>query len=554
MTNTIVVTRYFDHLNPDFQGNPLIEVIPDLSRIQIQTAMSLRISCDKDERSHSAELRMQYLYRLARYFAPLRHQVDMGFDAWSLLLEGYRSRNPLRRQTTVSFNELCDLISTGKSLFNDDDSFSSSPLAAAIIGTPGCGKSKSLQMLLRTFPHHLLHHADHDQLYQLLYLWVEAPDTDGYMSLLNQIYGRLAEIAEDAGLITPSLGKRTRGDLERAIAILVRKLNLGILVVDEIQHIVAGSKGIDAATMKFLTGFINRLGIPVIVIGTWPSVAVLGKEFRLSRRFSGRGSYWVRRMKNEAIWRTFVKGLFQYQWTKENVEYEPAYGNLFYHHCQGVQDLAVKLMMLAQLDAIRSNQEKLSVALFEETVAKHWDLVAPAVRQLRQGRDERNPVLWDLDPPDFEKYFQALVTSNNLSAAFGKSLKPAGIAVEAKVAAVGGGLEALGGLAPGEARPLAEKLVSENPHKSAAKLVESQTKKIPRTRIRTPKNDAERKRIETIITGLRSEDFRRICFEGVQEKRSSIESLFLLNRIETFDNLMSIFQEPGTSSASTTHS
>lgn len=70
---------------------------------------------------------------------------------------------------------------------------------------------------------------------------------------------------------------------------LVRQFQIGILVIDEIQHLSEAKGGGSDKMLNFFVTLVNTIGIPVVMIGTTKAMSILQSEFRQARRGSGQG-------------------------------------------------------------------------------------------------------------------------------------------------------------------------------------------------------------------------------------------------------------------------
>jgi len=65
---------------------------------------------------------------------------------------------------------------------------------------------------------------------------------------------------------------------------------------------------------------VNTIGVPVILVGTPRALSFLQKEFQQAKRACGQGDALWEHMENDNEWRRFVKAIWKYQYTKNNVE------------------------------------------------------------------------------------------------------------------------------------------------------------------------------------------------------------------------------------------
>lgn len=540
-----IVREYFETLNADFRGNPLVTAFPPIDHDTVADLMQNVVHFDAQERTHSGELRIQYVMRLLNFFLPLNHQSDFCLRLWSLICYGYKLRNPLKRASRNAFAELMQQIRTkGVRACKDGTAFDAM-LCALLIGTPGTGKTTSIKSFLARLGPGLLHHTAHGEMYQLLYITVQAPKSGSAKALAQEIFNVLRSRAIEAGLPMPyTQGKpKTEAELAQAITVLAQKLHLGVLVLDELQHLYRGNEGSDNDAMKFLMGVINRLGIPVLLVGTWECAGLLGLETRIARRATGPADAQFRRMQNDEEWKVFMSALFSHQFTRSVVELSDDLCDTFYFHTQGIQDLAVKLMMVSQIDVIVDESERLTRASVDATAKRHFPLIAPIVRMLRDGRRETDPTLWDMEPSDLDAYMQAFAASARVTIRRGNDRRAMTIAQRAGVAeAVAASLEATQNVGSEDASALADAAVTAAPHLPAAdhvaKILTDITGKAPRPT--KSRSSARQKDVSDAILAFDDSDLRKILFRVTRESDQPVE---IENAIRKAGHLSALTEE-----------
>ena len=166
---------------------------------------------------------------------------------------------------------------------------------------------------------------------------------------------------------------------------LVRQFQIGILVIDEIQHLSEAKGGGSDKMLNFFVTLVNTIGLPVVMIGTTKAMSILQGEFRQARRGSGQGGLIWDRMKNDAVWQVFVKSMWRYQWTKKHVPYSEEMVNMLYDESQRIIDIAVKLYAIVQIEAITSGVDSFSASDIHKVAEKKLGLVKLMLDALRSG-------------------------------------------------------------------------------------------------------------------------------------------------------------------------
>lgn len=406
----LTVEKYFPAANSDYRDNPAVELFPPLTKAQIAAALCSPVRYDDAERSHSVDLRMQYVHRLLRFFVPFSAQVDFAFNLWTTILQSYARRNPLTRATQTAFIEMVEAFAMDSYVPNPDSSLLDSPNCITLLGTPGCAKSSVSRGLLKKLSMDgVFYHPLRGGFFQKLYVWVEAPNAKHPKSLAWSVYDALYEALQATGATRAKLKPSESATvIGREAAVIARRLSIGVIVVDEIQHTVHGRAGMDEHSMEFLTTLINRVDCPVLLIGTWKACAILRSELRLGRRAISPASAYFYRLQPGDDWDAFVDALLTLQYTTEKVEPTPELRKAIYFYTQGVPDVTVKLLAIAQLEAITSGLEMISESLISGCAERHLLLIAPAIQAMRDGAKEDAPTTWDAEPRDFATYFACL--------------------------------------------------------------------------------------------------------------------------------------------------
>lgn len=374
---------------PEYTGNPFIARLPDLQTTRELHNQLLSVPYfEERETAYPAHVRKHCVVRLAKCFLPQARQVELA-DKFSLLLrQGYVGRNPLTHEYLHHLQNGFDRIE-GKSL----EAAVSKPVqntanSFALLGCPGVGKTLAMNCVLEQYPQ-VIRHEQPRVLVQIVWLRLEAPALGSLKQLCIDFFEAVDK------LIGTDYVKRyaTGTGVEQMLVHMayVSQLHaLGVLVIDEIQHLRGVKVGADAL-MKFLVKLVNTIGLPVIPIGTLGALDILRGSFSQARRSTGLGSLLWDRISPDEVWDNFLKKLWKYQWTTPRTELTDELNAAFYDESQGVADLAVKLFMLAQLRLVSISEvrkdipETLTVDLIRRVAKEEFFLVAPMIEALREN-------------------------------------------------------------------------------------------------------------------------------------------------------------------------
>jgi hypothetical protein len=166
---------------------------------------------------------------------------------------------------------------------------------------------------------------------------------------------------------------------------------LGLLVIDEIQHLTAAKGSDREELLNFLVTLVNKISVPVMIIGTPKSLPLLQGAFRQARRASGLGSLFWDRMRPGRTWDDFIDRMWAHQWTQEPTTLTDELRAVLYDESQGVVDIVVKLYVLAQIRVIQHaaldprRSEVIDAEILRRTASEHLALVKPMLDALRSG-------------------------------------------------------------------------------------------------------------------------------------------------------------------------
>jgi len=260
----------------------------------------------------------------------------------------------------------------------------------SIVGHSGAGKSTAVNRILSMYPQVIFHGCYKDRLFthsQIVYIKLECP-YDGTLSGLCKSF--FAEI--DRLLDTTTYEHYVRRGQPRIDDLLLRMENLafrhsiGVLVIDEIQNL-RKAKGDGANDMlDFLLWLDNKLGIPVVLVGTPRALPVLTGEFRRARRAAGQEAISWNRMREESDdWKLFTDTLWKYQYVQTNCPLTPQLRHTLYYESQGIADIAVKVYLLAQIEAMTNRTEVLTSESLITAAHHRLGFVQPFLADLRNN-------------------------------------------------------------------------------------------------------------------------------------------------------------------------
>ncbi|MBB3005010.1 hypothetical protein FHX57_007397 [Paraburkholderia tropica] len=394
----LVTAGYVESPIAQYQGNPLIEALPSI-RAEADAAAALAMFPEEpgSEVGLSKEIRLHCIDRVLQLVQPLQIHLELESALSSLIRSGYVGRNPLAHSTWRHMYALA-LGQTSES------GFRSTASTLSVVGLSGIGKSTALESILRLYPQAIRHQQYRGrELVQVQIPWlkIECP-FDGSLTGLCHAFFR----AIDRAIGDERYAKRYRS--LRGIVPLVHQIEqiasthfVGVLIIDELQHLRVAKTGGKENMLNFFVNLINSIGIPVVFVGTNSMIDLFSDVMRNARRATGLGlSDFRQPASDDPAWALLVDAAWQYQWIRHAEPLTAELRNVLYDLTQGVTDILIKLLVLAQRHAIHTGEERLTVRLLRTIADTRMQLLKPALDALRSGDTKRMARFEDLLPPD----------------------------------------------------------------------------------------------------------------------------------------------------------
>lgn len=404
-------------MSSDYENNAYIAALPPtLTRPEWVRRLDYLPHRDEAERGLPHQDRYLCALRVLRFFRAGARQADFarGFDA--VLREGYRGRDDstraheMRMHAIATARETGDLKAAGAPIVIRNAS------SSALIGVPGMGKTATLDRVLARYPQVVRH--PHGQV-QIVWLKLECPSMGAIRQTCKAFLKSVDDVLGQKTYQNMWSGKHVSDDdLMDAMVTVANIHSLGCLVIDEIQHL--GKAGDEQhVLMTFLTTLVNKIGVPVLFVGTMAAFERFSKTGRMGRRAIGPASaVWHQYKPGDDQWQVFVEELWEYQWTAQRTPPTPELLDALYARSQGVVDIVTKLWFAVQAAAIDDNEasggetpEVITVKLINDVADVH---LAPMERLLKGIRENDHKVIAEYDDvkPRTQEFWNSLKERN----------------------------------------------------------------------------------------------------------------------------------------------
>ena len=333
--------------------NPLIEALPGcLDVAQFERQIKCCPPPPQACQSMSMAERRQGLALLPTVFIPLDYMYYIYDSLYRMLQSSYHTLTSRERVTRIN------------ALFSNSSvtGYGAQAQSGALLGTPGIGKTSTLKRCLMLMPQVVSHETYLGKAFytkQVLWLHVECPSDASQKTMAYNIV-RALDMAVGSNHLDYLL--RAHAGSASAVATYIKTLcvtyNVGLLVVDEIQNVVATAQRTNRIKplIRFLTELTNDTCTAVYFTGTTLAESVFQSEEYLRRRTRGPR---LLPFKPDGAYRSFLSSLWPYQYTPEQSVLTDKLANQIYDYSGGIPAYISKILEEAQAQTLMRGVDKI---------------------------------------------------------------------------------------------------------------------------------------------------------------------------------------------------
>lgn len=412
MNKKVHKAEYIPQIIEDYKDNPFIEALPPIipSMSEAVKKLSVKPPYNDGERELDQYYRLHCTLRLSRYFQPLYTHLDIEQRISRSIRQGYVTRNPFSPEYVQRIRKCNDAAKERGLEKVDFRDVRSTAMGFTMIGMSGVGKTTAIDRILSMYPQCITHTKYKNKPFcmkQIVWMKLDCPFDGSIKGLCLNFFSELDRVlGSDYAEKFISL-RYTVDTLLVKMSHLASTHGLGILVIDEIQHLNHAKSGGSEKMLNFFVTLVNTIGVPVVLIGTSKALPILQSEFRQARRGSGQGDLIWDRMKNDESWEIMMKSMWKYQWTKDKCPLTDEIKDVLYDETQGIIDLAVKLYGISQLKAIFDGSEIITAESIRESAKENLKLVQPMLAALRSGDMREIMKYEDIRPISLDEYISS---------------------------------------------------------------------------------------------------------------------------------------------------
>lgn len=401
-----VIAVYHKSTIPAYQGNPLIEALPPLNNfIDDSSALKGKLCCSSEDIHQSGVDRAHSICRVIDdFFQPLSQHIQLHERISLMIRGGYVGRNPETGDWARHIQNGYERVLSGNLKAIKFTEVNSTAQSMTLIGCSGNGKTTAMKQLLSLYPQVIYH--PNTNLEQIVYLKIDCSH-DGSLKELCLNFFRAIDRALGTSNYEKQYSTSKRPSIETLLAAMAQVANahaLGVLIIDEIQHLSRSRSGGSEKMLNFFVTLVNTIGLPVILVGTPRARKIFEADMRSARRGSGLGAIFWDPMEDGREWNALTDKLWFLQWLQKRDEVlSDGIRALWYDLSQGVLDIVVKLFVLCQLRAITTKVERITPKLMQQVYNDELIPVHPMLAALRSNDPEEIIEFSDLKLSDTDK-------------------------------------------------------------------------------------------------------------------------------------------------------
>ena len=372
-----------------------------LTGLELEQALTILPEYDPGIKNENTAARLIALSDMYKVFVPTQMSKEIYAKMYLALLRSLQKKESKLAIRQYAENHRATRQQEYSGILGGSDSFT-------IIGQSGIGKSSSISRIVQLLTSEEIIEVKNPSTKIIPCVTVQTPFDSSVKGLLLEI---LRVVDDKLGSKYYANALRTKSTIDMLIGSVsqVALNHIGLLVVDEIQHVVNHRHG--KTLIGCLTQLINNSGIAIAMVGTPESAAFFTQAMQLARRALG---LQYSPLEYGEEFQNLCKILFSYQYVKHRTQLDASIIHWLYEHSNGNISTVVSLIHDAQEIAILDGSETLDLntlrAAYQNRIAMlHPYITVQSKPQTSSTKKQRTQTLPEVETSTDEISISTLI-------------------------------------------------------------------------------------------------------------------------------------------------
>ena len=334
--------------------NTMISMLPKmLTGEELMEQMKVLPEYDETITQTPIAERLMALPDLYRLYIPSQMSAEIYSKMYISLMRSLQKKQTRLATLQQNENRKVALGMESNGIMGGVDSFT-------IIGPPGIGKSATIERVIDLIHGNRILVTDHPYCKVIPVVSVQCPFDSSVKGLLLEILRKVDEML-GSRYHESALRARMTTDMLIGSVSQVALNHIGLLVVDEIQHVASSKNG--SSLVGVLTQLINSSGIAICMVGTPECTVFFESTMYLARRALG---LQYSPLPYAEGFRGLCRTMLSYRYIRNDYEVAESMLYWLHEHTGGVAASVVSLIHDAQEIAILNSSERLTMKALNE--------------------------------------------------------------------------------------------------------------------------------------------------------------------------------------------
>lgn len=347
---------------------------PMLEGQALLDALQILPKYDSAIRTHSKAERLIALNDLYNIYLPNEMSLEIYSKIYLATLRSLSKK--VTRLATMQRNENGKYLTLQQKQSIDFQGIIGGADCFTIIGASGIGKSSAISRSIQLVSNGMIE-LENPYCKVMPCLVVQCPYDCSLRGMLLAILKQTDEILDNTHF-EKAVKQRATVDTLIGIVSQLALNHIGLLVVDEIQNVVANRNGRQLVAM--LTQLINNSGISICMVGTSECLPFFESVDYLARRSLGL-QYGT--LPFDSYFENFCKCVFEHQYTQKESHLTEDVLQFLYENSGGVLANVITMLHDAQEIAILNNVEELNLATLKMASDNRMAMLKPHIKKTR---------------------------------------------------------------------------------------------------------------------------------------------------------------------------